>query len=235
MDLNGLVDRSFGLLGEVLNESIPLTTGGDLRCAFVYRHATNILRLGQDVIYLLTESRVDSCQIVVRATLESLFKLVAATKRSEAAHEIVLSEVEEQLGRISKWLDPVACAPAIDSLSKFAKQLRKDFGISSNRKWSVIDCADAAELTQNYREDYFCFSGSVHATTSGIISQESRVGAGYALQTLLFVVLCAVAHFVQVVQTGAPQKSIDEAAMLLRELTRMVDEGIFRELDREEE
>src|SRR5690242_17704365 len=105
MELDQIAEQSFSLLGRVLDESIAWQNREDIRRAFVYRHARNIYQLGRDVIVLLDSSRLDSCPVIVRAMLESLFKLVAAVKRPEAAVEILISEVEDDLGRITKWLD----------------------------------------------------------------------------------------------------------------------------------
>jgi len=176
--------------------------------------------------------RLDSCPIIVRAMLESLFKLVAAVKKPEAAAQIVVSEVEDDLGRIKTWLDPVACAPAIRGLSDFSKRLRAEHGITSNYKWNTLACAEAADLGTKYRHEYFYFSGHTHATTGGIISQELEVGSGHVLQTLLFIVVCAVGHAVQTVQTHTPQQHIDESARLLKEILKLVENGAFREPDR---
>src|SRR5207247_4641332 len=118
MELDEIAEQSFGLLSQVLDESIALKNGEDMRRAFVYRHARNIYQLGRDVIFLLESSRLDSCPVIVRAMLESLFKLVAAVKQPDAAVQILISEVEDDLARITKWLAPVACAPAIKSFTE---------------------------------------------------------------------------------------------------------------------
>ena len=73
MKLDEIADRSLGLLGQVLDESITLKNGEDMRRAFVYRHARNIYQLGRDVVFLIESSRLDSCPVIVRAMLESLF------------------------------------------------------------------------------------------------------------------------------------------------------------------
>ncbi|MCI0744712.1 MAG: DUF5677 domain-containing protein [Verrucomicrobia subdivision 3 bacterium] len=232
MKIERIIEQSFGLLGKVLNESIALKSGEDFRNAFVYRHARNIYQLGQDVTCLLDSGHLDSCPIVVRVMLESLFKLVAAVKKPEAAAQIVLSEVEDDLGRIKTWLDPMGCAPAITRLSDFSKRLRTEHGITSNKKWNTLACAEAADLGTNYRHEYFHFSGHTHATTGGIISQELEGGRGHVLQTLLFIVVCAVGHAVQTIQTHTPQQHIDESARLLKELLKLVEKGAFQELDR---
>ena len=231
MKLDEIADRSFGLLGQVLDESIKLKNGEDMRRAFVYRHARNIYQLGRDVIFLLESSRLDSCPVIVRAMLESLFKLVAAVKQPDAAVQILISEVEDDLARITKWLDPVACAPAIKSFTEFAQRLRSDFQVTSFKKWTTLACAEAAELGGQYRGEYFHFSGHAHSTTGGIILQEVSFGAGQVLKTTLPVVLSAVGHAVQVVPTNSPQKHIDQSARLLKKVISLSQSGVFRELD----
>jgi hypothetical protein len=232
MRLDRIAERSFGLLGRILDESIALKNGEDMRRAFVYRHARNIYQLGRDVIFLLESSRLDSCPVVVRAMLESLFKLVAAVKQPEAAVQIVISEVEDDLARITKWLDPVDCAPAIRGFTEFAQHLRSENRITSHKKWTTLACAEAAELGEQYRCEYFHFSGHAHATTGGIILQEACFGVGQVLQTTLAVVLSAAGHAVQIVPTKSPQKHIDESAKLLGKVNGLIENGEFRELDR---
>src|SRR5579863_5738097 len=120
---NKVASQIFRLLEQVLNEAIAFDGEPDYRTSFVYRHARNIHQLGTDTVHLLATGRVACCPIIVRSMLESLFKLVAAVNEPEAAVGIILSEVEEDLGRIKKWLDPCRYAPAIKYYSEFADRL----------------------------------------------------------------------------------------------------------------
>ena len=75
--------------------------------------------------------------------LESLFKLIASVKQPEAAVQILISEVEADMERM-KLFDPVACAPGIQCSVDFAAKLRTEFNITSKKKWTTFECADAA-------------------------------------------------------------------------------------------
>jgi hypothetical protein len=231
-ELDDVVKESFSLLGKALEESNPFGLESDYRGAFIYRHARSIYYLGQDVVFLLESGRLDSCQFIVRAMLESLFKLIAAVKHPEAAVQILISEVEDDLERM-KLLDPIECAPGIKCSVEFAAKLRKEFNVTSKRKWSTFECAGAADLIEKYRGDYFVFSGRVHASTGGIMMQENKIGAGHALLTLLYIVMHASAGFVQVIQTKTPQQHIDESARLMNRLVELIKSGVFSELDRD--
>lgn len=231
-ELDEVVKESFSLLGKVLDESNTFGEESDYRHAFVYRHARNIYQLGQDVIFLLESGRLDSCQVIVRAMLESLFKLIAAVKQTEAAVQILISEVEADLERM-KLFDPIECAPGIKCSAEFAAKLRKEYKVTSKKKWSTFECAAAADLIDKYRGDYFVFSGRSHASTGGILMQENQIGAGCALQTLLFIIIYASGGFVQVIQTKTPQQHIDESARLINRLVELIESGIFSELDRD--
>jgi hypothetical protein len=231
-ELDEVVRESFSLLGKVLEESNSFGLESNYREAFIYRHARSIYYLGQDVVFLLESGRLDSCQFIVRAMLESLFKLIASVKQSEAAIQILVSEVEADMERM-KLFDPIACAPGIKCGTDFAAKLRKEYNITSKKKWSTFECADAAELVDKYRGDYFVFSGRVHASTGGIMMQENKIGAGHALQTLLFIVIYAAGGFVQAIQTKTPQENLDESARLIRRFVELIDSGIFSELDRD--
>jgi hypothetical protein len=231
MKIDQIVKKTFVLMGKILDESIALKAGEDIRRAFVYRHARNIYQLGHDALFLLESSRLDSCPIIVRSMLESLFKLVAAVKEPQAAVQILISEVEDDLSRITKWLDPVACAPAISNLTQFTQRLRREHKITSSKKWTTLACAEAADLGEQYRGEYFHFSGHTHATTGGIILQEESFGAGQVLQVTLATLLSAVAHAVQVLPNESPQKCIDESTHILRQVIRIMENGEFRELN----
>jgi hypothetical protein len=228
--LDKVIEQSFALLGNVLEESDSLRQQNDYRLAFIYRHSQNIFQLGDDVIFLLKSERFDSCQFIVRAMLESLFKLIASVKQPETAIQILVSEVEADIERM-KLFDPLECEPGIKCSAEFAAKLRKEYNITSKKKWSAFECADAADLIDKYRGDYFVFSGRVHASTGGIIMQEKQIGAGHALQTLLFIVIYAAAGFAQVIQTKTPQYHVDESARLLKALVTLIQSGIFKELD----
>jgi hypothetical protein len=229
-ELDVVIEESFSLLGKVLDESNSFNRESNYRDAFICRHARSINSLGQDVLFLLESGRLDSCQCIVRSVLESLFKLVAAVKQSDAAIQILISEVEADAERM-RLLDPIECAPGIAYIENFAAELRREHKIISKKKWSVFECASAADLVDKYRGEYFVFSGRVHANIGGIIMQENKIGAGQALQTLLFVVIYAAGGFVQIIQTKTPQAHIDESARLINRLLDLMKSGIFKELD----
>jgi hypothetical protein len=231
-ELDEVIKESFDLLGQVLDESNSFGLESDYRLAFIYRHARHIYHLGHDVIFLLKSGRLDSCPVIVRAMLESLFKLIAAVKQSETAVQILIAEVESDIERM-KLLNPITCAPGIKMGGEFAAKLRKEYNVTSKKKWTVFECAAASELVDKYQGDYFVFSGRSHATTGGIITQERRAGAGHALQTLLFIVTYASGGFAQVVLTKTPQQHVDESARLMMKFATLVDSGIFNELERD--
>ena len=54
-------------------------------------------------------------------------------------------------------------------------------------------------------------------------------------RVVLAVVLSAVGHAVQVVPTNSPQKHIDQSARLLKKVIGLIQNGVFRELDRANE
>ena len=180
-------------------------------------------------MFLMESGRIESCQVIVRAMLESLFKLIAAVKQPEAALQIFISELEADAERM-KLLNPTECAPGVECFEKLATKLRKEHNVTSEKIWSTFACADAAELIDKYRGEYFIFSGRAHASTGGIILEEGKIGAGCALQTLLFIVIYASGGFVQVIQTKTPQRHIDESARLLNKLLELMEADLFKEV-----
>jgi len=215
---------SFHLHGFGLKEAFLLRKAGDVREAFVYRHARNISQLGQDVLLLESDGQSDSCPIIVRAMLEGLFKMVAATKVAEASVGIVLSEIDEEILRIKQWIKVVGGDVAdlndtIHQLTSFAQNLRAQHGVQSTKDWNAFECVKAADLGIIYRQHYFLFSKHTHATSSGIIAQEHEVMRSIVLEVVVFVVLCALGHLVQVIETRTPQQHVDKAAKLLATAT----------------
>jgi hypothetical protein len=179
-------------------------------------------------MFLMESGRLESCQVIVRAMLESLFKLIAAVKQPEAAVHIFINELESEAERM-KLLNPIDCATGAECFGKLAAKLRQEHNITSKKEWSTFACADAAELIDKYRGEYFIFSGRVHASTGGIILEEGKIGSGCALQTLLFIVLYASGGFVQVAHTKTPQQHIDESARLINKLLELMEAGLFKE------
>jgi len=220
MNRDQLVAESFDLLSKVLEEAHLLRKAGNLREAFVYRHARNISQLGQDILCLESHDQSDSCPIIVRVMLESLFKLVAATKVPEAAIEIILSEVKTEIQKIEEWIKVLGdnddtLKDTIHELTSFATGLRTQHRIKSKKNWNILECAKASGLGGIYRQDYFLFSKHTHATASGIIAQEHETVRDRVLRVVIFVVLGTVGHLVQVAETKTPQLHIDESSKLM--------------------
>jgi hypothetical protein len=211
---------SFHLHGFGLKEAFLLRKAGDVREAFVYRHARKISNLAQDVLCLESHDQSNSCPIIVRAMLEGLFKLVAATKVPDAAVGIILSEVKTEIQKIEEWIKVLGnnddfLKNTVNELSSFASNLRTQHSIKSKKNWNILECAKASDLGGVYRQDYFLFSKHTHATASGIIAQEYETVRDRVLRVVIFVVLCTAGHLVQVAETKTPQLHIDETSKLM--------------------
>jgi hypothetical protein len=235
MELNEVVKRSFELLDKILTESIASKNDDNMQTSFVYRHANNIFRLGKDTFFLLESGRAYSCPIVVRGMFESLFKLVAALKVSDAAVQIIISELEEDRDRMTKWLDPAVYAPIAEDFSNQILHLRKEFGITSTKTWNTLACAEAAQFGGHYRDAYFHLSSHSHAKVIGMQIQEKEACAGYCLQITIYAVLTAAGYLVQIVQTNSPQENMKECERLDDERIRLINSGVFIKMDQSEE
>ena len=231
METNEVVERSFILLGRILDDSAKAKDDGNMQVSHVHRHADNIFHLGQDTICLLQAGRSHAAPIAVRAMLESLFKLVAATKQRDNAVEIAISELEDDCARIKKWLDPAIYAPVAEDVAKAALNLRKEHKINSNKKWNTFACAEAAELELCYREGYYHLSAHAHATVMGIGIQEVCPSVGYVLQILIFAVLSASAHSLPVFLPQSRETYARECLQLGDEWMRLMDNGVFAKMD----
>lgn len=233
-ELKKTIEESFNLLRKVLVEASAFKSESDERKDFIYRHAGNIYRLGQDVVYLLEANRLDSCPIIVRAMLESLFKLVAAVNKPEAAVQILIYEFESELAWTKKEIDPngKGIATAIERFSSEAEKLKREHNVTSKKKWKTLACAEAAGLGQMYSGEYFVFSKHAHAMTSGILLREGKVGAGHALQTILKIVLFAASSFIQAIKTSSPKSHLNEIVRLKNEFLKLDDDDVFCKMDR---
>jgi len=231
MELDGVVKRSFDLLGKILAESDASKDDDNMQTSFVHRHASNIFHLGEDTVHLLQSGRAYSCPIVVRAMLESLFKLVAALKISDAAVQIIISELEEDSERMTRWLNLEVYAPIAEDFSNQILHLRKEYGITSTKKWNTSACAEAAQFDGHYRDAYFHLSSHTHAKIIGMEIQEKAACAGYCLQIVIYTVLTAAGYLVQIVQTNSPQKHMEECERLDDERIRLMNAGVFSKMD----
>jgi hypothetical protein len=232
-----LAEHSLALITRILEEAYERASEGDLRAAFIYRHTRNICDLGEDILVLELENRSSAARIVIRSMLESLFRLVAAVKEADYASEKLIAELEDEVERIRNWIavdryfdfgDEMR--ETIEGLADYAEKLRREYKVASQKRWSVFDTAKIAELDWQYARDYFLYSKYVHATISGIISQEYQIGRGHILQTTIFTVLEAVGHAVQIIETATPQAHIDEATRLMGIGIDLVNQGAFRDV-----
>jgi hypothetical protein len=231
LEVNEVVKRSFAVLDKVLEEASDLKNDDNIQLSFIFRHAENILRLGEDVVFLLESSRPRSCPILVRVMLESLFKLVAAFNEGTSAVEISISEIEDDRDRVTKWLDPVNYGPVADGLSELAEKLRKEFSITSTKKWKTLACAEASKLEGHYRDAYFHLSSHTHATFTGIGVQDTTTSSGYVLQVMLFIVLTTAVHMAHAQLTASCQAHKKECEELGDAWIRLMDSGVFAKMD----
>jgi hypothetical protein len=232
-----LAEQSLALIIKILEEAYERAPKGDLRAAFIYRHTRNISDLGEDVLALEVENRSSAARIVVRSMLESLFRLVAAVKETDYAPEKLIAELEDEVQRIRNWIAVdryinfgEEMRETIQELADYTDKLRRDYKVASRNRWSVFDTAKVAELDWQYARDYFLYSRYVHATISGIISQEYQIGREHILQTTIFTILEAVGHAVQVIETATPQAHIDEATRLMGIGIDLLNQGAFRDV-----
>jgi hypothetical protein len=231
-----LAEESLALLTRVLEEAYQRAPENDLRGAFIYRHARNISDLGDDVLALELEERSGASRIVVRPMIESLFRLVAAIKNPAFAAEKLVAELEDEVERIRNWIAvdrsndfQSEIGETISLLIEYAQRLRRQHSITTRNGWNVFAAASAAELDWHYARDCYLYSKYVHSTISGIISQEYQVGRGHILQTAIFVILSAVGHAVQGIETDTPQAHIDQATRLLGVAIQLTQDGAFRD------
>lgn len=232
-----LARASLDLLNKELRESYEIGwKENDIRSAFIYRHARNISDLADDVFALESYNRCSGSRIIIRPMLESLFSLVAAIKLVDFAHEKIAYELKEEIRRINNWIETDGSGEAktdlqetVDLLSALELTIRTNIGNTQPRKWLVYDVAKAADLGWNYSREYFLYSKYIHATSSGIITQEHEILRGHTMQTAIYIVLAVAGFTPQGIQTKTPQSHIDESSRLLKCGLELMESGIFKD------
>jgi hypothetical protein len=238
MTVENLTKQCFELLQTVLEETLAKEREWNLREKFIYRRAATVLRLAGDVVQLEGMERYYASPILVRSMLECLFNLVAAVKHPSFAVEKVIWEMEEEIKQLGKWIettgDEKEFEKTIQDLKATSKSLRQQYNVSRSLNWNVFECAKSASLNESYRREYFLFSKAVHATTSGILGQESK-RSGPVFEVLLFAVLLSAGQMVCVIPIEDPQKYVDHAARLGAEQIDLMKAGTFTRLDDDSE
>lgn len=219
---------SYRLLLNVLEEAYLDHKDGDLRQAFIYRHAQTILRLSEDVFHLEADQRCYSSAIVVRVMVESLFNLAAAVKDPRFAAEKVIWELDDEVNRMRKWI--AGCEDTVAQLEAFSKSLRHNHGVTSVRKLNTLECATIADLEEQYRHDYFVFSQNVHATNAGILGAENGITRGQVIQSVVQILITSAVEMIQILPSRQPQRHMQKATNLLHELTTLVEKRAFQQL-----
>jgi hypothetical protein len=187
------------LLGDVLGawgERKAKANIKDIRRGYINRHAWNIHEIGSDVLILAEAGSLGSIYLLSRPVLESLFKLAAAVFEKTFAGEKVVSEVEEERDKVRNWLKSADASwsptlnKIIKGLDEMAEDLRKRYGVSTQRKWKVYEVAKVGNLEAEYVRDYFAGSKHVHVMLSALVAREDQIYVPEALYRLT----ASVAH-----------------------------------------
>lgn len=228
-----IATQSYELLLRILKQAFADASeeDGNLRRAFIYRHAQSILQLSEDVFHLEAEDRCCSSFIVIRVMMESFFNVVAAVKHEKFAMEKLIWEAEDEANRIRKWLDAddATLKETVETLGNTASAIRQEFGITGKLNWNTLACAEAAGLDHHYRFEYFVFSKNVHAATSGMLSSEAGFDRGQVLQTAIYILLGTAGHIVQILPTKAPQRHLNRSTKLMKDLCRAIERKEFED------
>ena len=227
-----LADESYLFLTTVLMEAYHERKDDELPEAFAFRHARNVQAIGRDVIFLYENQRFVAAQISVRSMLESMFCVVACAKVPTFPEEKLIAECEYMVKMINKTRSVTGDADLDephDTYKNLADSLRKKFGVTSRNDWNVFNVAQAAKLESQYTTEYFLHCGYVHATTSGIISQEHEATVGHSYQTAVATMIITGAHAAALLETNHAQAHVDNGARLLGVMADMIKQGEFRD------
>lgn len=228
-------ERSLALLNSILDEGTTpetpeITTA---RIVFCYRHGCHISRLGNDLLFLLSNGRHVGAKMIVRPMLESMFNVTAAYQVQTFCVEKILGDLE----RLVTWLSAIAnphksMNDAITDANREIQDLTSRFGsnITSNRWKLVSDVAKAGNHERHYKKDYAYFCDFAHSNISGLLQLEQTATIGNDLQagTSAMLVTSAVLSGILTLKDGAQRTQ--EASILMKELNASIVRGEFATL-----
>jgi len=225
MTIADLAKDSLSFLILLLQEAYEDSKGNEnVRSAFIYRHARNIADIADDMFFLYDHGRYTLSGLGLRSMLESQFCIAASLHRKDFPAEKIIAECEKWAGRLGKTVFPLGGADITDTvsgLSELAAKLRADFSIVSKKPWNTFEVAQAAKLEQIYNSEYAYLCNFVHSNTSAIMSQESGIGVGLAVQVAMGTVIGTAGYIAMTLQTKTPQEHVDKASKLLQRLLEM--------------
>jgi len=232
-----LAEQSYDLLKNVLFEVYEKRAPdglpddySNLRHAFIYRHGRNVQGIARDVFFLYSHERYSAAQIAVRSMIESMFCVVASQKVPSFPEEKAIAECVKMIEKVEKLAKTTGedLSDCVKDYTDLATKIRNQFNVTTNRQWNVFDTAQAGKLQGHYNGQYFLHCGYVHATLTGIISQENNVTLGVSYQSAIAAVIITAGHLAMCLPTDDPQAHVDESARLLGELTKLLQQGVFR-------
>lgn len=226
MTIDEIKVESIQLLNRFLDRARSGLEGHELtlREAFVFRHASNIASIAEDVLRLNAEGRVNSTYVLMRPLFEGLIFIAAARKSETFAAEKILAETREHVKRLKQW-DTVAgfsdLSAMIQVLTDFAATIRRDNPAAKQRSWPTCEAAELAGLPQHYVREYYMFSQNIHVTLAGLVAQEFDTHAAMVIFCTLYVALATIAYAAPLVAPPAQDEYTNVATRLLTQLNNI--------------
>jgi Family of unknown function (DUF5677) len=194
------------------------------------RHANNIVWLATDIICLVQEDRIAGPPILARAMLESVFVLAAATCVPNLAARKAVSELKEWQQRLRK-LNMFEAHELADMDAQANEQIHRiqtEYDIDPNDPmWTPTRCARESGIAEFFLRGYFLLSQHTHSSTAGLLTRHSGTDAGLVHQTIISCLVMATGFAAQLFPIKNPQKAVDEAALMLRDLMDLMSRNSF--------
>jgi Family of unknown function (DUF5677) len=180
LDLPELANRSLALLEWILDqahERLPEKLDFTSPPEFIWLHARSICDLGKDVLTLETLNRSRASRILIRPMLESLFALVAAVKHPDFPARKLNAEWKDDIKRIKMWIGKDHLDEFQGVLADAKRKIRdveREHANSEEKEWNPYETAEAADLTEHYRETYYVFSANIHSKITALREHQSN-------------------------------------------------------------
>lgn len=169
-----------------------------IRQTFVHQNAVNIFQLAKDVKWLEDQGRTNSPPILIRAMLEHLLNLVAASIEEGFAEKKMIYDFDQDQKHTSDYEEwKKESGKPVDSNNtskKIAEDLRLKCGLKAGEKIKRLgpkECAEKAGLESTYHNEYATYCLNTHASILAFFGKVFGIGSAQRSRTIIFILLKA--------------------------------------------
>lgn len=155
-----------------------------------------IVSVALDVVLLLQHGRQENILVLCRIGFESRIRFEAAIRVKEFAVQKLLSETAGNCHELERLITQFPSDPdlarQLDQQRKILERMRADWSEVKERGWTLKEAADAAGLTDDYKDHYALLSRGAHNSPSGVSSKcDPRILVMAVLQLIMDIIEAA--------------------------------------------